>query len=287
MVESGRSFLKFKMNYNISIITNSPYNICEICHKKYYRKRSKKTNKLESLYNFKKRQYCSKECYWKSLKEKMLGLDNPHYKERIIKKCKNCEKKFEVLPSRNFRKFCSPKCFRDYNLGKPRKGKHLKGEGHPSFGKHPSKNTKEKMKIAKLKNPTRYWLNKERPELRKTDIEKSKWREFRGQLSTRTEYKQWVRAVFEKDDYTCQKCKIRGERLNAHHIFNFRDYFFKGLKKENGITLCETCHRNFHKRYGNRNNTEKQIKEFLRKDILDVTTPLPKGGSFLAIRRIK
>jgi hypothetical protein len=40
-------------------------------------------------------------------------------------------------------------------------------KGVPSWtkGKHPSKETKEKMRQAKLKNPVRYWLGKERKNL--------------------------------------------------------------------------------------------------------------------------
>ena len=31
-------------------------------------------------------------------------------------------------------------------------------------------------------------------------------------------YKKWRKEIFIKDDYTCQKCFIRGGKLNAHHI---------------------------------------------------------------------
>lgn len=36
------------------------------------------------------------------------------------------------------------------------------GPKNPNFGKHINEKAKEKMRIAKLKNPTRYWLNKKR-----------------------------------------------------------------------------------------------------------------------------
>ena len=32
------------------------------------------------------------------------------------------------------------------------------------------------------------------------------------------EYKLWRLSVLERDDFTCQECKERGGRLNAHHI---------------------------------------------------------------------
>jgi 5-methylcytosine-specific restriction endonuclease McrA len=53
----------------------------------------------------------------------------------------------------------------------------------------------------------------------------------------------WRKAVFERDDYTCQMCGIRGTQLNADHIKPFR--FFPALRWElaNGRTLCVPCHR--------------------------------------------
>jgi hypothetical protein len=57
---------------------------------------------------------------------------------------------------------------------------------------------------------------------------------------TRKSY-EWRRMVFERDNYTCQKC---GERANiiAHHIKSY--YKFENLRYKitNGITLCRSCH---------------------------------------------
>ena len=59
----------------------------------------------------------------------------------------------------------------------------------------------------------------------------------------RIEYKDWRKAVFERDDFTCQKCKTRGGYLHAHHIKRWEKY--PGLRYEvsNGISLCILCHR--------------------------------------------
>ena len=40
----------------------------------------------------------------------------------------------------------------------------MSGENNPFFGKSHTKEMKEKMSQAKLKNPTRYWLGKKRPD---------------------------------------------------------------------------------------------------------------------------
>ena len=66
----------------------------------------------------------------------------------------------------------------------------------------------------------------------------------------------WRKAVFLRDEFTCQKCFKVGGQLEAHHIFDFN----KILKKfqittlaeaincielwdiKNGQTLCKKCH---------------------------------------------
>lgn len=77
----------------------------------------------------------------------------------------------------------------------------------------------------------------------------------------------WRTEVIKRDKCFCQKCKAKGKVKNsfleAHHIFNFRDFKEKRLDIDNGITLCEKCHIDFHKKYGKRNNNQEQLKEFL------------------------
>ena len=84
-----------------------------------------------------------------------------------------------------------------------------------------------------------------------------------------TYYKEWIRKVFKRDNYTCQCCKKRGGKLNAHHLYNFSEYENLRYEISNGITLCERCHlinypNSFHSIYGERNNTPEQIREFIQ-----------------------
>lgn len=62
-----------------------------------------------------------------------------------------------------------------------------------------------------------------------------------------SEYKQWRKAVFERDDYTCRNCRRRGVRINAHHIKPYAYYPELRYEVRNGITLCATCHKLVHR----------------------------------------
>ena len=77
------------------------------------------------------------------------------------------------------------------------------------------------------------------------------------------QYEDWRKAVFERDDYTCQKTRVKGGELVAHHILNFSNNKELRLDIVNGITLSKDSHKEFHKKYGKINNTKEQLIEFL------------------------
>ena len=60
--------------------------------------------------------------------------------------------------------------------------------------------------------------------------------------------KAWRRAVFTRDNFTCALCGQKGGKLNAHHIMPWAKYPELRFDLDNGITLCQDCHRDVHRR---------------------------------------
>lgn len=82
-------------------------------------------------------------------------------------------------------------------------------------------------------------------------------------LRMNKKWRDWRKAVFTKDNWTCQKYKIKSGRLHPHHIQNFAEFPELRFEIDNGITLSEKAHKEFHKIYGYKNNTKEQLEEFL------------------------
>jgi hypothetical protein len=184
--------------------------------------------------------------------------------EKII--CKNCGDIFEDYKS-NKKKFCSKKCYYEsiknkipWNLGKKYKGKPRSEETKKKIG--------EKNKISLLGNIP--W-NKGKSGLQvawnkglKGFMAGNKHYNWNGgqdlifTIRNCFEYRQWRSDIFTRDNFTCQDCGDNsGGNLNAHHKKRFIDiinqYNIKTIESalacnelwniNNGITLCEKCHR--------------------------------------------
>ncbi|QDP43127.1 hypothetical protein Goe7_c01020 [Bacillus phage vB_BveM-Goe7] len=79
------------------------------------------------------------------------------------------------------------------------------------------------------------------------------------------EYRAWVKSVYERDNYTCIKCGKRGGTLHAHHINSYARFPELRLELDNGATLCEEDHKEFHHLYGTQQFTAEDFYEYLKK----------------------
>lgn len=91
------------------------------------------------------------------------------------------------------------------------------------------------------------------------------------------EYRNWRKNVFERDDYTCQICFVRGGDLRADHIKPYSLFPHLRLLLENGRTLCDRCHRNTDT-YGTRLYKTYANLNIVRKETLNENKLNKKGG---------
>ncbi len=77
------------------------------------------------------------------------------------------------------------------------------------------------------------------------------------------DFRLWREAVFARDNWTCQRCRIKGDRLHPHHEKNFAQFPEFRFAIDNGITFCNQCHIEFHKIFGIKDNDGDQIRRFI------------------------
>ena len=171
----------------------------------------------------------------------------------ISAKCATCQNVIKVYPSRlkiGKGKYCSKSCAskarvdvlfakdNKINLGKKYSDKHRKNIGLSQRGKCYAKRS-----IAKLGDKNPNWKNGVTPENKK--------------LRNSKQFSEWRKKVFERDNYTCQLCGIRGVELHPDHIKRFCLYPDLRFEISNGRTLCKKCHLTTDT-WGNRNMKKEQ-----------------------------
>lgn len=82
-------------------------------------------------------------------------------------------------------------------------------------------------------------------------------------------YREWCFNVKKLARFTCDCCgDSKGGNLVSHHLNGYHWCKDGRTDISNGVCLCETCHKAFHKEYGNRNNTKEQYIEFKQNKIV-------------------
>lgn len=88
----------------------------------------------------------------------------------------------------------------------------------------------------------------------------NKTKEERELQRNSSEYFMFCKNVLNRDAYTCQCCGSKNN-IQVHHLDGYDWCKEKRTEVENGITLCEICHKNFHMIYGKGRNTKEQFEE--------------------------
>ena len=195
--------------------------ICLICNLKFIGKRRKSRI----------RTFCSYQCYWQWLKGRKQSLEtkikhslalklaykegrrkpNGKHPNSIVKGlCKYC-KKIYLMPNhrKKYSIFCTKNCYSLYQKSE---------EG-------------------------REYIRKYIPRGEEASNWKGGITPLRKKMYFSKEYKLWRNAVFERDDWTCRICLMRGKTLNVDHVKSWAEYPKLRYKLENGRTLCIDCHR--------------------------------------------
>ena len=216
-----------------------------------------------------KYQFCSYECYKINIGKYYKGENNNSYKPEKVIKCDGCGLEFKRKDgeiNKEGNSFCSHVCYienfcrkkeknevevvcRECNKSVKRYERLIKQRNHIFCSPKCKYNYYSKLFVGENHpnwNPS--ISNEERIKNRAYD-----------------EYHKWRISVFERDNYTCMKCfDDRGGNLVAHHLYNYSEYEELRTDINNGITLCDKCHKKFHDTYGYTNNNKEQISEFIK-----------------------
>ena len=251
----------------------SIYVKCEICGVDIRKTKSELSNS--------KHFYCSNECRAIGVGKFQSGENNPNFKNaNTIVKCSNCNAPFKILNcnlknsdgSIKKNHYCSQRC----------KASHqqtiLLGEKNPKYRGGEVETTcgfcGKTFTIARYRdimNEHNYCSQKCKGEHQKVILLGENNCNYIHGLSENYRiryrivdgYNTWRREVYERDGYACQCCGDKiGHNLNAHHINGYNWDKEHRTDIGNGITLCNECHKKFHNKYGNGNNTEQQFKQF-------------------------
>lgn len=117
------------------------------------------------------------------------------------------------------------------------------------LGKKLSEDTKKKISLSQTGKKRKPWSEEHKKKL-SLKMKGENGPNWRGGLTEKNkllrksfEFKQWRELVFKRDDWTCQECKVKGGRLHPHHLKSFSEFIDLRFDINNGLTLCESCHK--------------------------------------------
>jgi 5-methylcytosine-specific restriction endonuclease McrA len=140
----------------------------------------------------------------------------------VIKHCKECGTLLQLNNSRDIERknYCSRQC-----VGKV---------------------------VGRNADMTKLWEKNNTPEVNAKKVHwgenHPKWIADRSKLKSRTrpEMNIWRNLVFKRDNFTCKNCNKIGKKLHAHHKAPYSIFPMLRWELNNGVTLCENCHKALH-----------------------------------------
>lgn len=222
-----------------------PNSICTICQNSFYARPSA----IKNGYG----KYCSNACYSIAKTGVKKVVDNC--------KCKQCGNSFYRSLSqikRGSGKYCSRKCRDSAKIGMTG-DKSIAWKGGTITLICPI--CKNQFSVYRCLADRKICCSRKCEGInRRTYTDKELMTEI--MIRNSEEMRNWRTQVFERDNYTCQKCGQIGVKLNAHHIIPFSKDKSLRFDISNGITLCVQCHKKDHKR----------LRKMLRKSQIDLFT---------------
>ena len=177
-----------------------------------------------------KKQYCSQKC--------ANAVNAKNRRSRVQATCIMCNKIFAVRAYRaESAKYCSKKCWSQRNPPTAKRCSYCNNEfetydrdaifcSRSCFGKWKSQN----------------WTGRNSPAWKGGKAAHRKRSKYKGDLA------KWRKAIFVRDNYTCQDCGAKGIKIHAHHIKPLADFPDLALDISNGKTVCIPCHEKIHGR---------------------------------------
>jgi 5-methylcytosine-specific restriction endonuclease McrA len=203
---------------------------CPICGTKFIQSRSKTA---------KGHQCCSKECRYKLTSISVSKTLTGRVYAQEQRNCLLCDKQFTVQKA-STKRYCS----RDCANKSPEKSEASRKKANKQWSDKRSRQKLIKGIEARSKSPE--WRNSSHFQRGAANPRYTGYREERESGRVRYEYKKWRTDVFKRDNYTCQNCYVRGGKLAAHHIQHWAKFPELRYVLSNGLTLCESCHKEVH-----------------------------------------
>lgn len=163
------------------------------------------------------------------------------YTHAVGKRCKICnirrhdvDQKYQVCPDCFQEKTKCPQC----------------GNDMPKYKKRGLLRSSCSFRCSKLLHPN---THEQATRAQKTRFKDHVYKSHQNKTARGSyEYKEWRKAVYERDNYTCQKCGLKSGNgkaveLHPHHIKPFATFTELRFEVSNGITLCKDCHKKEHK----------------------------------------